>query len=141
LSDVSRALLLWLALGWAAAPAWAHQGTPNLGASRACEARSLGDACAWTDAHDARFVGSCRQVADGLLCVRSQPIVYPQAAGHGHAHTESIESLTPVGGAHAGTTTASLYSGAVAWGWLVFVALGGGALGLTVWTFRSPKSQ
>ncbi|MDA9951007.1 hypothetical protein N9D31_00395 [Oligoflexaceae bacterium] len=82
-------LMLCAAFGGRAS---AHRGTPNLGAEKACAEQSLGKNCEWTDSHDAKYMGTCRQIADTLRCVRNRPIVYPEASSgdrhhHGAAHT------------------------------------------------------
>lgn len=73
----TRALVITLGLsvlGWT--PVQAHQGMPNSEAKLVCKERSLGEACEWSDAHDSRYIGTCRKVTDNLLCVRNKPIVY-----------------------------------------------------------------
>jgi len=67
----------------------AHQGIPNVGASEACTGQLLGDACEWSDAHDALYVGTCRKVTSSLQCVRNKPIIYPKdhsAESHDKEH-------------------------------------------------------
>ena len=57
-------------------PVQAHKGSPNTGAYKACAELSLGQACEWSDSHEARYLGSCRKVTSSLICVRNKPIVY-----------------------------------------------------------------
>ncbi len=65
---------LLLAPALNSAPAHAHRGLHSAPARRACSQRELGEACSWTDARQARYIGTCREVSTSLLCVRNRPI-------------------------------------------------------------------
>lgn len=105
--------------------AHAHRGMHNVGANKACAQQELGDDCSWTDAEHSRYIGTCRQVSEALLCVRNQPIQRLSASatsdsqaehelgehshdahshqgeherGHGHTHDEARFSPSNIAG-------------------------------------------
>lgn len=65
------ALLLLLALG---APTLAHGGHASPRPWDACAERALGEPCQWQDDQQALYRGTCRRLAEDLVCVRNQPI-------------------------------------------------------------------
>lgn len=75
--------------------AQAHRGHGDRAAWDACAGRSLDAPCAWQDAEHSRYIGTCRSVADALVCVRNQPIerANPQtsheSSAHNHTHDDS----------------------------------------------------
>lgn len=72
---------------WAPPIAHAHQGHTDRAPWDACATRVLDDPCEWTDRAHARYIGTCRQVADALLCVRNQPVVLAPHVDEGSGTT------------------------------------------------------
>jgi hypothetical protein len=64
------ALVAWML----AAPAWAHDGHTDRAPWDACNDHALSEACAWQDAAHRSYDGTCRSVADALICVRQRPV-------------------------------------------------------------------
>lgn len=62
-------------LGLGPSSAHAHQGHTDRAPWEACAEKALDDACEWTDRSHARYIGTCREIADALMCVRNRPIV------------------------------------------------------------------
>jgi hypothetical protein len=55
-------------------PAFAHAGNLDQAPWHACEGLSLSAACSFENAAHDTHRGTCRSIADSLLCVRNQPI-------------------------------------------------------------------
>lgn len=73
LSGVAAALC---AAGIAAPPdASAHAGHTDRAPWDACATAQLDAPCEWTDNTHARYVGTCRAIGQGLMCVRNQPVI------------------------------------------------------------------
>ncbi len=53
----------------------AHQGHSDRAPWEACDDRALGAPCHWENEAHALHIGTCRSVADALVCVRQRPIV------------------------------------------------------------------
>lgn len=83
---------LLCAVAVACTPAIAHQGIHNAGARDACKVQALGDACEWHDEQDALYIGTCRNVASSLLCVRNKPIVYPESQSDDSSPADSHDN-------------------------------------------------
>lgn len=62
-------------LASASRPALAHSGHTDRAPWDACSGRSLGERCAWDDAAHDLHVGTCRSVAQSLVCVRNKPVI------------------------------------------------------------------
>jgi hypothetical protein len=53
---------------------YAHDGHHISKAWEACEEKKLSDACSYTLQQNKQYNGTCRAVAEALICVRNQPI-------------------------------------------------------------------
>ena len=83
---VSTSLVLGFTLGapvLTSPTADAHKGHTDATPWQVCRDASLGDSCEWSNEAQDRFIGSCREVQDSLLCVRNRPIVPATAHTHG----------------------------------------------------------
>lgn len=53
---------------------FAHEGHLNEAPWAACDNRDIGDACAYENAAEDVYRGTCRSMSEHLICVRNQPI-------------------------------------------------------------------
>lgn len=63
----------------ATSTAWAHAGNLDQAPWHACEGLSLSTTCSFENAAHDVHRGTCRSVADTLVCVRNRPIEHPAA--------------------------------------------------------------
>jgi len=59
---------------------FAHQGHAHPAPWDACHEQVLDDACQWSDAKGAKYIGTCRSMQGALVCVRNQPIEQPSTS-------------------------------------------------------------
>ena len=57
---------------------YAHSGTVSNAAWTACENKTRSTDCEYTGFHKERYIGSCQIMAGKSMCVRNQPIEYPE---------------------------------------------------------------
>jgi hypothetical protein len=106
----------------------AHQGHSDRAPWEACDDRALGSPCHWENEAHALHIGTCRSVADALVCVRQRPVVRVDPArpdgppvGATSASGSGSPSFTFSGARWMGSTALAL--GVVALGLMVFRAL------------------
>lgn len=72
----------------------AHEGHGDRAPWDACDEHELGATCAWDGAHHDRYIGTCREVSETLVCVRNKPIVPAQTSASGARLTDIFVERT-----------------------------------------------